>query len=159
MKKYLPFAIGLLLALASLSFGQDAKPSPSPSPKPAMTKAQIQKSLVATEKKLWEAWKNKDTKPFKAWLAADSIMVGDNGITNKAKAIEGITSMDCDVKSYTLSDFKLAMASPNVAIIAYKGVVDGTCAGNAVPTVWASSTYVNRGGKWLAFSHQESTAK
>lgn len=159
MKKYLPFAIGLLLALASLSFGQEAKPSPSPSPKPAMSKAQIRRSLIASEKKLWEAWKNKDAKPFKAWLASDAIMVGENGVATKAQAIEAITGMDCDVKSYTLSDFKVAMASSNVAVIAYKGVVDGTCAGTAVPTVWASSTYVNRGGKWYAFSHQESNAK
>src|SRR3984893_18956051 len=110
MKKYLPFAFTLLLALASVSLGQTPAPSPSPSPKPkpAMSKAQIQKSLIATEKKLWEAWKNKDPKPFKATLAADSVMVGESGVADKATAINGIASMDCDVKSYAPSDFKVA---------------------------------------------------
>jgi len=161
MKKYLPFAFTLLLALASVSLGQTPAPSPSPSPKPkpAMSKAQIQKSLIATEKKLWEAWKNKDPKPFKATLAADSVMVGESGVSDKATAIKAITSMDCDVKSYALSDFKLAMASPTVALISYKGTVEGTCGGAAIPPVWASSVYVNRGGKWYAFSHQESNTK
>jgi len=161
MKKYLPLAFALLLALASVSLAQTATPSPSPSPKPkpAMSKAQIQKSLIASEKKLWEAWKNKDAKPFKATLAADSIMVGEDGIADKETAVKGITSMDCNIKSYTLSDFKVALANPSVALIAYKGTVDGTCAGTAVPPVWASSVYVNRGGKWFAFSHQESNAK
>src|SRR2546427_7682933 len=110
MKKYLPFAIGLIIALASISFGQEATkpaPSPSPKPKPAMSKAQIQRNLVATEKKLWEAWKNKDPKPFKATLAADSIMVGESGVSDKAAAVKEITEMPCEVKSYTLSDFKL----------------------------------------------------
>jgi len=161
MKKYLPLAFTLLLALASLSLGQTATPSPSPSPKPkpAMSKAQIQKSLIATEKKLWEAWKNKDPKPFKATLAADSVMVGENGVADKATSIAAITSTSCDVKSYTLSDFKLAMAAPNVAVITYKGTVDGTCGGTTIAVAWASSIYVNRGGKWYAFSHQESNVK
>lgn len=161
MKKYLPFAFTLLLALASVSLGQTPAPSPSPSPKPkpAMSKAQIQKSLIATEKKLWEAWKNKDPKPFKATLAADSVMVGEQGVADKATSIAAITSVECNVKSYTLSDFKVSMANSTVALLSYKGTVVGTCGGVAIPSVWASSVYVNRGGKWYAFSHQESNAK
>src|SRR5258708_37767530 len=143
MKKYLPLVFTLLLALASVSLAQTAAPSPSPSPKPkpAMSKAQIQKSLVATEKKLWEAWKNKDPKPFKATLAADAVMVGEQGVADKATAIQGITSPDCDVKSYALSDFRLSMASPTVALLSYKATVEGTCGGTAIPPVWSSSLY------------------
>src|SRR3977135_1880783 len=99
MKKYLPLVVTLLLASAGTALGQTATPAPSPSaspkPKPAMRKAQIQKSLVATEKKLWEAWKNKDPKPFKATLAADSVMVGESGVADKATSIQAITGMDC----------------------------------------------------------------
>lgn len=161
MKKYLPLAFALLLALASVSLAQTAAPSPSPSPKPkpAMSKAQIQKSLVATEKKLWEAWKNKDPKPFKATLAADAVMIGEQGVADKATSIQGITGMDCTVKSFELSDFKVSMANPSVAVLTYKATVDATCGGTSVPSVWASSTYVNRGGKWYAFTHQESNIK
>lgn len=160
MKKYLPWAFTLLLALTSVSWGQETpKAAPSPSPKPAMSKAQIQRSLVATEKKLWEAWKNKDSKPFKATLAADSMMVGESGLADKAASVKAITNPDCDIKSYALSDFKLSMASSTVALLAYKATVDGTCGGTAIPAVWSSSVYVNRGGKWYAFSHQESNAK
>jgi hypothetical protein len=39
--------------------------------------------------------------------------------------------------------------------LTYKGVADGTCGGTAIPPVWASSIWVNRGGKWSAASHQE----
>ena len=80
MKKRFPFAIGLVLFIASVCIAQtQTTPSPSPSPKPAMSKAQIQKNLIATEKKLWEAWKNKDVKPFKAALPTDAITVSDTG--------------------------------------------------------------------------------
>jgi len=86
MKRYLPLAFLMLLAFASISFAQpspQASPSPSPKPKPRVSKAQIQSKLMASEKRLWEAFKNKDAKPFKATLAADSIALGENGIETK----------------------------------------------------------------------------
>lgn len=162
MKKYLPLAVTLLLALASVVSAQDAtKPTPeaSPKPKPAMSKAQIQKNLVATEKKLWEAWKNKDPKPFKAWVAADSIGIGDQGTQNKAALLKDIAAGGCEVKSFELSEFKLTMIDSDAAVLTYKGTADGTCGGVPIPAAWASSTYVRRGGKWWAITHQETPAK
>ena len=161
MKKYLPLVVTLLFVLVTAAFGQEAKPSPEPSPKPkpAMSKAQIQKNLVATEKKLWEAWKNKDPKPFKAWIAADSVGIGDQGTQGKTDLLKDIAAGGCDIKSFDLSEFKLTMIDSSVALLTYKGVADGTCAGTPLPTVWASSTYVRRGGKWLAIQHQETPAR
>jgi hypothetical protein len=158
MKKYLPLAALLLLAFASISFAQPtptASPSPSASPKPAMSKAQIRSRIIATEKKLWEAWKNKDAQPFKANLSADSVMIGENGVTGKNDVVKEMASMPCEVKSYELSDFKATFLNSGTVLLTYKGVAVGTCAGTAIPTVWASSVYVNRGGRWLAASHQE----
>lgn len=162
MKRYLPLAAVLLLALASVSFAQTtpaASPSPSPKPKPAMTKAQIQKSLIASETKLWEAFKNKDPKAFKATLTADSVGVGEMGVQSKADLLKEIASGGCEIKSYSLSNFKLTTIDGNVAVLTYKGVTDGTCGGTAIPTVWSSTVYVRRGGKWWAAAHQETPAK
>src|SRR6266481_1873606 len=107
MKRYLPLSALLLLALSSISIAQTTPAaSPSPSPKPAMTKAQIRGRIIATEKKLWEAWKNKDAKPFKANLAADSVMIGERGVAGKADIVKEMASMPCEVKSFELSDFK-----------------------------------------------------
>ena len=162
MKRHLPLAAVLLLALASVSFAQatpPAAPSPSPKPKPAMTKAQTLKKLSASETKLWEAWKNKDAKPFKANLSADSVIIGDSGVQGKSDAIKDLTSAPCEVKSFKLSDWKLTMLNSSTALITYKASAEGTCAGTPIPTVWASSIWVNRGGKWLAASHQETPTK
>ena len=162
MKRFLPLAALLLLALASMSFAQTAptaSPSPAASPKPAMSRAQIRNRIIATEKKLWEAWKNKDGKPFKANLSADSVLVGDNGVMGKNDVVTGIPNMPCEIKSYTLSDFKVTFLNAGTAIMTYKGVVDGTCTGTALPNVWSSSVYVNRGGRWMAASHQETPVK
>jgi hypothetical protein len=124
-----------------------------------MSKARIRARLIATEKKMWEAWKNKDVKTFKANLSADSVMIGESGVSGKDDAIKELTNAPCVVKSYELSDFKVTFLNPGAAILTYKGKAEGTCAGTAIPTVWSSSVYVNRRGRWLAVAHQETPAK
>jgi uncharacterized protein DUF4440 len=156
----LPLVIVLILVLASLAYAQEAAPSPSPAPKPAMSRAQSQRMIIATERKLWEAWKSKDTKPFKANLSADSIMVSEMGVADKTTAIKDLESMACDVKSYELSDLKVMFLNSSAALVTYKATQDATCGGQQAPAaVWATSAYVMRGGKWLAASHQETVAK
>src|SRR5437868_6147762 len=162
MKRHLPLAAFLIMAFASFCFAQPqatASPSPSTKPKPRMSKAALMKKLSANETALWNAWKNKDTKPFNMWLAADSVMVSEQGVSTKGEVVKMMPSMPCEVRSFTLSDWKLSMVDPNAAVITYKGVADGSCGGQAIPTVWASSLWVNRKGKWTAFSHQETPVR
>lgn len=160
MKRQLPLVTFLILCFGSVVVGQEATPSPSPPPKPVMTRAQSQKIIIATEKKLWEAWKTKNYKLFNTYLAADSVMIGDAGVANKTESIKELETLACEVKSYELSDIKVTFLNNDAALMTYKSVQDGTCGGTAVPpAVWASSAYVKRGGKWFAASHQETRAK
>ena len=162
MKRHLPLAALLVLAFASFCFAQPqpaASPSASPKPKPKMTKAQLLKKLSANENKLWEAWKNKDAKPFQMWLASDALMVSEEGVGTKGDITKMMASSPCDVKSFSLSDWKLAMVDANAALITYKASAEGTCGGQPIPNTWASSLWVIRKGKWMAFSHQETPIK
>src|SRR2546429_7886523 len=82
MKKYLPLSALLVIVFASVCFAQPpaaASPSPSPKPKPRVSKAQLLKQLSASETRLWEAWKNKDPKPFQSLLSPQAVMIGENG--------------------------------------------------------------------------------
>lgn len=159
MKVRLILAIVLTVVFASVARSQEPTASPSPSPKPAMTRAQSTKVIIATEKKLWEAWKNQNIKPFKATLSADSIAIGDSGVANRAEALKAL-EVPCEVKSYELSELKVLFLNSSAALLTYKSTQDATCGGQQVPaTVWSSSAYVLRGGKWLAASHQETPAK
>jgi hypothetical protein len=115
--------------------------------------------LSAKETTLWEAWKNKQSRPFELSLASDGVMIGDQGVASKKDVVAMMASMPCEVKSFTLSDWKVTMANPDTAVLTYKGVADGTCGGQPIPPVWASSLWVNRKGRWLAFSHQETPVK
>jgi hypothetical protein len=162
MTSRIPLVLSVIVLFASVAFAQQATPSPSasPAPKPAMTRAQSQRLIISTEKKLWEAWKTKDYKVFKASLSADSIMIGDTGVATKADSLKEMESQNCDVKSYALSDIKVTFWNNDSALMTYKANQEATCGGQAVPAaVWASSGYVKRGGKWYAASHQETPAK
>ena len=159
MKVRFILAFLLTFAFASIARSQEPTASPSPAPKPAMSRAQSQKTIIATEKKLWEAWKNKNIKLFKATLSSDSVMIGDSGVANKTEALKALEA-PCEVKSYELSDLKVTFLNSSAALLTYKSTQDATCGGQQIPaTVWASSAYVLRGGKWLAASHQETPAK
>jgi len=164
MKKQLPCVFIMSLTIAAIGFAQDATPAPSPAaspkPKPVMSKKQIEAQLIKYENELWEAWKNKNGKAFQARLSADTVMVSDQGTNGKAEIIKGIVGQSCDIKSFKLSDFKLVSLDSNVALLTYKSTEDGTCGGTALPPVaWSASTYVRRGGKWLAVFHQETPVK
>jgi len=159
MKK-LSLVLLLTLGCVSVIHAQQPTASPSPAPKPAMSRAQSQKTIIATEQKLWNAWKNKDVKPFRANLTTDSVLVNENGVSTKATILEQMGGSGCEVKSFELNDIKVSFIAGNVAVVTYKATQDGTCQGQALPAaVWASSTYVMRGGRWLAASHQETAAK
>ena len=160
MTSRIPLALVVIVLLGTTAFSQEATPSPSPAPKPAMTRAQSQRLIISTEKKLWEAWKAKDMKVFKANLSADSVMIGDTGVASKADALKEMETMTCEVKSYALSDIKVTFLNNDAALITYKGTQDATCGGQQVPAaIWASSAYVKRGGRWYAASHQETPVK
>ena len=161
MTTRLPLVIVLTLVFASFAYAQTtATPSPSPSPKPAMSRAQSQRAIIATERKFWEAWKNKDMKFFRANLSADAVMIGPNGVADKKTSLTAMEGEGCEVKTYELMDLKVTFLSSSTAILTYKSTQDATCGGEAVPpTVWSSSVYVMRGGRWYAASHQETPAK
>jgi hypothetical protein len=158
MKRHLPLAAILIMALASLCLAQEPQPSPSPKPKaPRVTKEMLMKELSDMETALWNAWKNKDAKPFEEHLTDDSVLVGDIGVVEKGNIVKEI--MGCDIKSFTLSDWKMTKFSATNVLITYKSVTQGTCGGAPIPSTWASSLWVKRKNVWQAAFHQESAIK
>jgi hypothetical protein len=153
--------IGLAFCFALVTFAQDPAPGGHTIPtKAVLTREQSQKIIIATENKLWEAWKNKDSKAFKDNLAAESVIIGDGGVSTKTESLKEIESMPCQIKSFELTNIKISFITNETAILTYKAVHDGSCDGQPLPAkVWASSTYVKRGLRWWAASHQETPAR
>ena len=119
---------------------------------------ELQSKLVTIEKKLWEGWKAKDAKVFEEHVTKDTVNINAQGITSgKAQIIKDITSSDCAVKSYSLTDFQVHPLGKDAALLTYKAAQDATCMGEKIPDrVLVSSTYVNENGVWRAASYHES---
>jgi hypothetical protein len=115
-------------------------------------------SFQMMEKGFWNAWKNKDAKPFEQHMAPNSLIIDNTGITDKESAVKSITG--CEVKNFNLSDFKLTKIDNDNALLTYKAQnIDAVCAGQKAPAnVFASTVFSKSGGKWWMLFHQESAA-
>ena len=118
--------------------------------------APTKEALMALEKSGWEAWKTRDAKWTEDNYSEKGFNLGSTGRTDKATMIKMIATQKCDIKSYSLSDDKLQMAGPDVAILTFKGAQDATCDGKKSPAnVWSASVYVREGDKWKAAFYAE----
>lgn len=116
---------------------------------------------MSMEKQLWEAWKNKDSKPFEENIADDGVGIGMNGktVSNKSEMLNDIKTSGCDVRSYSFGETHAYSIGKNAVMLVYKADQDATCGGNKIPpSVFASSVWVKQAGKWKNFSHQEAPA-
>jgi len=116
----------------------------------------VQTQLETMEKQAWEAWKTKNGAFFQTLLSEDSIQVGSGGVANKATIVKDIASPMCEVRSYSMDNFQMIMMDKKTAMVTYKAMQDATCDGKILPaSVWATSMYVKRDGKWVSNFHQE----
>jgi hypothetical protein len=149
--------LSILLVFAfGIAFAQTAEKSAK-----SMKSAGSDQALIDKEKSMWEAWKNKDMKPFHSDVADDSVNLDSStgAWVGKEAMIKGMTDHPCDVKSYSLSDEKVTPIGKDAAILTYTANQDATCNGQKIPDkVYASSVWAKRGGKWVGISHQETPA-
>lgn len=118
--------------------------------------APTKEALMTLEKSGWEAWKNRDAKWIEDNYWDKGFNLGGTGRADKAAMIKSYATQKCDIKSYSLSDDKLQMAGPDVAILTFKGMQDATCDGKKSPAnVWSLSVYVRDGEKWKAAYYGE----
>ena len=109
----------------------------------------VETQIIALEKQGWEAWKNKNSSWFQTNLTEDALFVNSDGVANKSQIVKFMGS-ECEIKSYSLDNFKFLMLDKNSALITFTAMQDGVCSGKTIPAnVRASAIYVKRGGKWL----------
>ena len=118
----------------------------------------VKQTLVAREKEVFEAFKQRNASTFNGYLADDFLGVDGGGVTHRADQAEAMT--DTELKDYSFDDVKLVKATKNVAILSYKLTQHGTYKGKPIPPkVYATSVWAKSGDKWLAVLHQETPAQ
>lgn len=128
---------------------------------PAVAVEENESDLVSIEKTLWKAWQDHDSEPFDRYLADGIVDITPAGIlSGKGEVVESSAGGSCDVRSYSLSDFKSHQVAPEVVLLTYAADQDATCDGVKSPSrVLASTVFVLRKGRWLVVSHQESPSR
>jgi hypothetical protein len=118
--------------------------------------APTKEALMTIEKAGWEAWKMRDAKWTEDNYSDKGLNLGSSGRMSKADLIAATKKGTCDIKSYTLSDDRMVMAGPDVAVLTYKGAQDGVCDNKKIPAnVWSAAVYVREGDKWKAAYYGE----
>lgn len=123
----------------------------------ATTEGQEDGALIEIEQAAWEAWKAGDSEAFEARLSDDGMLIlGDGRLLGKAAAIEDIDGDDCQVESFTLSNFHVHSVGVATKILSYEAVQEAICDGTPNPkSLLVSSVYHLRDGKWINVHYQE----
>ena len=109
-------------------------------------------TLMALEKRGWEAWMKQDTKEMEAVTGKDVTFVDATGRVTKGQAdtIKRWTDGSCKVSSVNVSDGKASMITKDAAILNYKGTAVGTCGTMKLEPLWGMTVAVKEGETWKA---------
>lgn len=147
MKKII---MSITIAIAALSFalGQTKMANDS----------KLEAQIIALEKGGWEAWKNKDPSWTRDNVTEEFLLVNSEGVSNKTQVVKS-TATDCEVKSFSLDNFKFVTLDKDSVLLTYTAMQDGMCSGKTIPAkVRSSVVYVKRGSKWLEALYMETPA-
>jgi len=118
------------------------------------SKAAIEKTLIANENKVSEAVAKHDVKTFSDLVASDGVSADQGGFM---KVADFLKSMDqVKVTSWHIMDAQVSWVDDKTAIVRYTWMGAGTYMGQPFPpTVYSSTVWTERNGKWVAVFHQE----
>jgi ketosteroid isomerase-like protein len=115
------------------------------------------KQIEAMERSLNAAIQKGDINAFKANIAEDAVSMDGNGPMPIAEFLKMFNQFK--VTSFTIDQAKVTFLNDTAAVITYRWTGKGTMMGQPVPSpTWASTTWLKRGGKWVAVFHQETLA-
>jgi len=158
MKKHFTLAGVALLGMISLCFGQADMDKATKTKGKTMNQSLPHNALINRELALWEIVKNKQVEAYKTYYADNFSAVYSDGVKDINQEVEGVRNVD--LKDYSLTETKVVFPNKGTAVLTYKVTVHGSFKGEDISGVYyASSVWVNQGGKWLAILHTEAKAQ
>ena len=123
-----------------------ATPGASPAASATVTTPPV--DPVEREKMIWDLLKRRDYDAFASHLDPAQVEVEPHGVMDKAATLNAVRSFDASKAE--VSDFKTIKVTPNIDLVTYLVTIPA-------PTPdkhFATTIWVNRGGKWSALFHQ-----
>ena len=108
-------------------------------------------TLLARERAVWSAWRDRDVKRIDALLGASIqfIDIFGNHIATRPEVLKAWSGEGCDVKSFDIGGATATMFSPDFGILTVRATTNGKCFGQDVWPIWGTSLYVRRGNTWF----------
>lgn len=122
--------------------------TPGASPAASATVTTPPADPVEREKMIWDLLKRRDYDAFASYLDPGQVEVEAGGVTDKAATLNGVRMFDASKAE--LSDFKTIKVNANTDLVTYLVTIPGPPADKH----FATTIWVNRGGKWAALFHQ-----
>ena len=123
----------------------------------AASKAATEKALIANENKVSEAVAKHDVKTFTDLVAADAVSADMGGFMKASEFTKTIDQVK--ISTWHIMDTKVMWIDDKSAIVTYMWMGKGTYMNQPMPeTVYASTVWTERNGKWVAVFHQETGA-
>lgn len=118
----------------------------------------MQEQLVAQERAGLDALKSGNVTTFASLIGEDAVFVDDHGPATKAQVVKNVG--DFKLLEYAMDDVRLVRVSDSAGLIVYKLTERGSSHGREfAATVYVSTLYALRGGKWLPLFSQETAAR
>jgi hypothetical protein len=109
-------------------------------------------AMLEKEKAAWQAFKDKKPDDFKKVVSAKFVGVYAEGMSDMQKELADMQKWD--MKSFAISDYKVASAGPDTCITTYKVAIEGTYDGkDQSGTYNAGSIWKKQKGEWQAIFH------
>jgi hypothetical protein len=150
-----PFVFAIAFSLAAApALAQAEKKTGS---KSSMSKAAMSETLMTAEKSMIDNLTKHDASGFFGFIAPGGVSVDEGGVMNMEEFRKNWAQLK--VESASTSDMKVVPIDATSGIVTYRLDQKGTFNGQPfAPSVYATTVWVNKGGKWQAVFHQESTA-
>ncbi len=119
--------------------------------------------LVAEEMRKWELWQQRDVDTLEQMYAEDwvEVDISGRGVVDKSQAFREVRELELVLEEFSLNAFRVVHPTPEVAIVIYRAELRFSMHSQQFPVsaIWASSTWVNRGGRWLTVYYQATAAQ
>lgn len=125
---------------------------------PKLDAAALGTAIIAKEKAVFEALKNKQFAEARKLWADDYTGVYDYGLLTAEQDLAAVR--DFDLKSYSLADVKTTIPNRETAILTYKVTVSATLKGKDISgTYHVASVWCERNGEWQTVMHTDMKAQ
>ena len=123
------------------------------------TSKAIVRHVIAQEKRIWRAAKERDAKVFRELVADDGIMIFRSGIVRQPEYLATMNSRTVGHSKW--KRLKGFMPNATTVILTYETIRIGSFRGRKFPTspVIESTTWIKRGKRWVAILNQETPVK